>query len=235
MKDQEYSGCNECKARMDSIFDSLNLDEIQNLDHIKACQFYKKGEVLFNQGSYPRGLFCVQSGKIKVTQTGIDGKEQIVHLIHDGNVMGHRAILSEDKYSCSAVAMEDSHVCFIPKAPFYSMVEQNSKLALKIAHLLSDELKEAEQKITHTSQHPVKDRLAQALLYLKQNYGFESDQATLNVTIKREDLANLVGTTRETATRLLYEFQENKLIELVGKKIRFLNESKLIEMAQALN
>jgi len=150
-------------------------------------------------------------------------------------VMGHRAILSEDKYSCSAVAMEDSHVCFIPKAPFYSMVEQNSKLALKIAHLLSDELKEAEQKITHTSQHPVKDRLAQALLYLKQNYGFESDQATLNVTIKREDLANLVGTTRETATRLLYEFQENKLIELVGKKIRFLNESKLIEMAQALN
>ncbi|HOZ52325.1 MAG TPA: Crp/Fnr family transcriptional regulator [Chitinophagaceae bacterium] len=235
MKDQEYSGCNECKARMDSIFDSLNLDEIQKLDHIKACQFYKKGEVLFNQGAYPRGLFCVQSGKIKVTQTGIDGKEQIVHLIHDGNVMGHRAILSEDKYSCSAVAMEDSHVCFIPKAPFYSMVEQNSKLALKIAHLLSDELKEAEQKITHTSQHPVKDRLAQALLYLKQNYGFESDQATLNVTIKREDLANLVGTTRETATRLLYEFQENKLIELVGKKIRFLNESKLIEMAQALN
>ena len=235
MKDQEYSGCSECKARMDSIFDSLNLDEIQKLDHIKACQFYKKGEVLFNQGAYPRGLFCVQSGKIKVTQTGIDGKEQIVHLIHDGNVMGHRAILSEDKYSCSAVAMEDSHVCFIPKAPFYSMVEQNSKLALKIAHLLSDELKEAEQKITHTSQHPVKDRLAQALLYLKQNYGFESDQATLNVTIKREDLANLVGTTRETATRLLYEFQENKLIELVGKKIRFLNESKLIEMAQALN
>ncbi len=234
MKDQEYSGCSECKARMDSIFDSLNLDEIQKLDHIKACQFYKKGEVLFNQGAYPRGLFCVQSGKIKVTQTGIDGKEQIVHLIHDGNVMGHRAILSEDKYSCSAVAMEDSHVCFIPKAPFYSMVEQNSKLALKIAHLLSDELKEAEQKITHTSQHPVKDRLAQALLYLKQNYGFESDQATLNVTIKREDLANLVGTTRETATRLLYEFQENKLIELVGKKIKFLNESKLIEMAQAL-
>ena len=80
----------------------------------------------------------------------------------------------------------------------------------------------------------MKDRLAQALLYLKQNYGFESDQATLNVTIKREDLANLVGTTRETATRLLYEFQENKLIELVGKKIKFLNESKLIEMAQAL-
>lgn len=233
MKEQEHTGCETCKARMNSIFRDLSHDDLNKLDEIKHCQFYKKGEVLFHEGAYPRGLYCVQSGKIKVMQTGSDGKEQIVHLIHDGNIMGHRAIFSEDTFSCSAVAMEDSHVCFIPKAPFYNMVENNSKLALKIAHLLSEELKEAEQKITHTSQHPVKDRLAKALLYLKQNYGLESDQVTLNVTIKREDLANLVGTTRETATRLLYEFQENKWIELVGKKIRFLNESKLIEMAQA--
>ena len=91
-----------------------------------------------------------------------------MHLIHDGNVMGHRAILSEDTYSGTAVAMEDSHVCFIPKIPFYEMAENNSKLALKIAHTLADELKEAEQKITHTAQRPVKDRIAHCLLVLKK-------------------------------------------------------------------
>lgn len=91
-----------------------------------------------------------------------------MHLIHDGNVMGHRAILSEDTYSGKAVAMEDSHVCFIPKIPFYEMAENISKLALKIAHTLADELKEAEQKITHTAQRPVKDRIAHCLLVLKK-------------------------------------------------------------------
>lgn len=219
---------------MNSIFMDLSHDDLNKLDTIKHCQLYKKGEELFHEGSYPRGLYCVQSGKIKVMQTGTDGKEQIVHLIHDGNIMGHRAILSDDTYSCSAIAMEDSHVCFIPKAPFYQMVENNSKLALKIAHLLSDELKEAEQKITHTAQHPVKDRVAQALLILKKNYGMEADEQTINVVVKREELANLAGTTRETATRLLYELQDQKIIELNAKKIKLINVSMLIEIAHSV-
>ncbi|MCF8293233.1 MAG: Crp/Fnr family transcriptional regulator [Chitinophagaceae bacterium] len=231
MKQEEHIGCNACKSRMDSIFNELSQDEIGKLDQIKHCQFYKKGEILFHEGAYPRGLYCVQSGKIKITQTGVDGKEQIVHLIHDGDVMGHRAILSEDTYSGTAVAMEDSHVCFIPKAPFYSMAETSSKLALKIAHMLSNELREAEQKITHTAQRPVRDRIAQCLLILKKNYGVEPDGATINMIIKREDLANLAGTTRESATRLLYDLQEQKIIELVGKKIKIIDEQKLIGIA----
>ena len=231
MKQEEHIGCNACKSRMDSIFNELSQDEIGKLDQIKHCQFYKKGEILFHEGAYPRGLYCVQSGKIKITQTGVDGKEQIVHLIHDGDVMGHRAILSEDTYSGTAVAMEDSHVCFIPKAPFYSMAETSSKLALKIAHMLSNELREAEQKITHTAQHPVRDRIAQCLLILKKNYGVEPDGATINMIIKREDLANLASTTRESATRLLYDLQEQKIIELVGKKIKIIDEQKLIGIA----
>lgn len=231
MKQEEHIGCNACKSRMDSIFNELSQDEIGKLDQIKHCQFYKKGEILFHEGAYPRGLYCVQSGKIKITQTGVDGKEQIVHLIHDGDVMGHRAILSEDTYSGTAVAMEDSHVCFIPKAPFYSMAETSSKLALKITHMLSNELREAEQKITHTAQRPVRDRIAQCLLILKKNYGVEPDGATINMIIKREDLANLAGTTRESATRLLYDLQEQKIIELVGKKIKIIDEQKLIGIA----
>ena len=231
MKDQEYIGCQLCKARLNSIFNELTKEEISELDKIKRCQFYKKGELVFSQGSYPRGLFCVQSGKIKVTQLGTDGKEQIVHLIHDGNVMGHRAILGEDAFSCSAIAMEDSHVCFVPRGPFYSMVETSPKLSLKIAHLLADELKEAERKITHSAQHPVKDRIAQALLMLEKNYGYESDGSTLNVIVKREDLANLASTSRETAIRILYELQEEKVIELIAKKIKIINSTLLLKHA----
>ncbi len=219
--------CLTCSARAISIFNDLNPEEIKNIEEISSCQLYKKGETLFNEGAYPRGIFCVQSGKIKVSQTGLDGKDQIVHLIHDGNIMGHRAILGEDTYSCSAVAMEDSTVCFISKIPFYNMVEKSAKLALKIAHLLSDELKEAERKITDTAQRPVRDRIAQGLLTLKRNYGLEADGVTINLIVKREELANIASTTRETATRLLYELQDKGIIELVGKKIKILDEQKL--------
>ena len=100
-------------------------------------------------------------------------------------------------------------------------------------HLLSDELKEAERKITNTAQLPVKNRIAQSLLSLKKNYGVEGDNKTINVSIKREELANLAGTTRETATRLLYELQEQNLIELVGKKIKILDEKLLNSLSNA--
>ena len=111
------------------------------------------------------------------------------------------------------------------------MVESNSKLALKIAHLLSDELKEAERKITSTAQLPVLTRVALNLLILKENYGLETDQATINITIKREDFAHIIGTTRETVTRYLYDLHQQNIIELVGKKIKIVDFNKLESIA----
>jgi CRP/FNR family transcriptional regulator, polysaccharide utilization system transcription regulator len=229
--DDNHIGCRTCAARNKSIFKNLDTITLSQIEEVKTCKQYQKGELIFSEGAYPRGLFCIQSGKIKVTQLGADAKEQIVHLANDGDVMGYRALLGEDTFSCSAIALEDSKVCFIPKNEFQHLIESNGKLTLEIAHLLSDELKEAERKITHTAQQPVKNRIAQALLSLKQNYGVESDGVTINVAIKREELANLAGTTRETATRLLYELQEQKMIELVGKKIKLKNESLLLGIA----
>jgi CRP/FNR family transcriptional regulator len=141
--------------------------------------------------------------------------------------MGHRAILGDDQYSCSSMAMEDSQVCFIPKDAFNGMLNNNAKLALKIAHLLADELKSLEKKVTHSVQNSVRERVAESILQLKQNYGMRPDNQTINVVVTREDLANLAGTSRETATRYLYEFQNLNVIQLVGKTIKVLDEKKL--------
>lgn len=210
------------------IFSEMNLDDIMWLDEIKHCKSYKKGDLIFHEGHYPKGLFCVNGGKMKVVQLGEDGKEQIVHLIHTGNVMGHRAIFGDDRYSCSAVAMENSRVCFIPKDSFERMIQQNAKLTLKIAHLLADELKDLEKKVTHSVQHSVKSRLAESILELKKNYGFLNDGITIDVNVTREDLANLAGTSRETATRYLYEFQNDGVLKLDKKQIKIVN-LKLLE------
>lgn len=232
MKTKNCISCKNCQSRIISVFKDLNAEELKTLDNIKTTEFYKKGDVLFSEGNHPRGLYCVKSGKIKVSQLGADGKEQIVHLIHDGNVLGHRALLGKDTYSGTALVLEDSQICFIPKTEFYEMMENNGKLTLEIANLLANELKEAERKITTTAQHTVKERIAQSILFTKDHYGLEADQKTINISLKREEMANLAGTTRETATRILYELQTDDIIELNGKRITIVNEAKLIALAQ---
>jgi CRP/FNR family transcriptional regulator len=97
--------------------------------------------------------------------------------------------------------------------------------------MISHDLKEAEHKITNLAQKPNRERLAEALLFLKETYGFESDGATINVTLSREEISNLVGTATETTIRMLSEFKKDKMIDFIGKKIRLLNTKEIIRTA----
>jgi CRP/FNR family transcriptional regulator len=97
--------------------------------------------------------------------------------------------------------------------------------------LLSQDLKNAEHKMIDLAQKPVRERVAEALLYLKNTYGLEDDGVTLSVSMSREDIANIVGTATETAIRLLSEFKNDKLIALNGKKISIINHEQLVKAA----
>lgn len=229
--DTNRPNCINCKARAHSIFSEAGSNELQALDEAKRCQTFKKGQTIFEEDTYPHGLYCINNGKVKVVKNGIDGKEQIMHLAKNGDVMGYRAIFSGDKYSCSAVALETSNVCFIPVNTFKAMVERDAKLALRMIQLFANELKNAECSITDMAQKTVKERLAQGILLLKESYGYEKDGCTINVSITREEIAGIVGTARETATRLLAELNKEKSIELVGKRIKIINHEKLVREA----
>ena len=235
MSNEIHKDCNNCVQGSKSIFCALKTEELELINQSKRCQIFEKGETIFQEAAAPKGIFCIEKGKVKVSQLGLDGKDQILHLAKDGDVMGYRATLSGDIYSCSATAIEQSHICFIPKDVFISLVEKNSKLALQIIHLFSKELKKIETNLTKITQRPVKERIAQSLLLLKNKYGVEADEATINITIKREEIANMAGTTRETATRVLYHLQENNVIELLGKKIKIINFKILINEANILD
>lgn len=235
MSEETHSSCHNCKQNSKSIFCALKADELEIVNQAKRCRVYQKGEVIFQEGAGPKGIYCIERGKVKVSQLGLDGKDQILHLAKDGDVMGYRATLSGDLFSCSATAIEKSNICFVPKDVFINLVGSNSKLALEIIHLFSSELKKIETNLTKITQRPVKERIAQSLLLLKNKYGLEVDGSTINITVKREEIANLAGTTRETATRVLYHFQDEKIIELIGKKIKILNLQLLVEESNILD
>jgi CRP/FNR family transcriptional regulator, polysaccharide utilization system transcription regulator len=223
--------CTFCKARMNSVFGSLSQDEAAALNEHKSCAQYKKGQIIFNAQGLPLGLYCVNRGKIKLSKTGFDGKEQILRLAKTGDVLGYRALLVNERYHCSAVAVEDSWVCVIDKQYFVDTVKQNNKLLFEIVRKMSNDLKVAEDHMVSLSQKNVRERVAEALLFIKATYGFTDDGQTLNVVLSREEIADFVGTSTETAIRLLSEFNHGKIIELSGKKIKLLNLSQLIKTA----
>ncbi|NCT94875.1 MAG: Crp/Fnr family transcriptional regulator [Chitinophagaceae bacterium] len=223
--------CQSCAQRFNSVFCKAREEYVNAINEQKICNTYKKGQTLFNEGAYPFGVYCVNNGKIKLSHLGDDGKEQIIRLLKAGDVLGYRALLSGDRYSASAVALEDTQVCFIPKELFVNVLKNDAGLAFEMMKLLSDELHKAEVKLTHLAQKPIRERLAETLLFIKETYGFEADGITLNVQLSREEIANLVGTATESTIRLLSEFKKDGIVELEGKKIRILHTERLLRTA----
>jgi CRP-like cAMP-binding protein len=223
--------CSHCAKRFTNVFCKAKYDSMSEVNATKECTQYKKGELIFKEGTRPHGVFCVNYGKIKIAQAGEDGREQITRLVKAGDPLGYRALLSGDKYSSSAVVLEDSGVCFIPKDIFLGILQKDSSLALEMMKLLSDDLRKAEMQITHLAQKPVRERIAEAILFIKETYGFEEDGITISATFTREEIANIVGTATETAIRLLSELNKDKIIQLDGKKIIILDLPKLVNTA----
>lgn len=223
--------CSRCTSRHRSIFCNLDAENLAIFNQTKTCTFYKKGQLLFPEGGYPLGVFCVNAGKVKIARTGQDGKEQIVRLAKEGDVLGYRALLGGERYNASAVALDDTAICFVPRDIFFEAVKNSPGLSLEIIKALATELGRAEQTITDLAQKPVRERLAEGLLFLKETYGFEPDSSIINVALSREDLANLVGTATETVIRLLSEFRNDKIVAFEGKKIQILDMPRLVRTA----
>lgn len=223
--------CGVCPSRNNSVFCMLSTTEMDHFDDEKSCISYKKGQTIFQENGNPLGIYCINAGKIKIARSGNDGKEQIVRLIKNGDIFGYRALFSNTTYNASAIALEDTNVCFIPKDTFFNVLRTNSKLSIALIKMLSLELGKAEQNITDLAQKTVKERLAETLLSLKDTYGVEKDGATINICLSREDIANLVGTATETVIRLLSIFRQEKTLDLIGKKIKILNANRLLAEA----
>ena len=226
--------CASCNTRLHSVFSTIDSDHVQELNAHKSCSSYKKGQVIFSENGLPMGLFCVNSGKIKLSTSGPDGKEQILRLVKGGDILGYRALISNDRYHCNAIALEDCSICIVDKSYFLKMAMENPKLITAIFKKISDDLKKAEEHIVSLSQKNVRERMAEALLFFKATYGYEADQQTLSVQLSREEIADFVGTSTESAIRLLSEFNSDKIIELVGKKIKIINPDKLSKTANLL-
>ncbi|MEE9268777.1 MAG: Crp/Fnr family transcriptional regulator [Candidatus Krumholzibacteria bacterium] len=221
--------CNACEMRLNSALKDVDTASLEAIDTTKACNAFKKGHVIFEEGSAPKGIFCIHDGKVKVYKTGDEGRDQIVRFAKAGDILGYRSLVSGEPYSVSAAALEDCVVCFIPQATFFEVLKSDEHFPMTVIRLLSGELQRAQKQIVNLAQKPVRERLAETLLILREVYGTDDgDSAALAVKLSRDELASVVGTATETLVRTIADLKRENLIATDKKKIRILDLEGLI-------
>ncbi len=224
--------CEKCSVKDSTFFGNMELSSLTCMSENKTCTVYKKNQVVFHEGTRPQGVFCINRGRIKIYKTGVEGKDQIIQILKSGDLMGYRAMFSEEQYPVSAETLEETTLCFIPKSDFMEALSSDPKLSKSIIKSLSKDLSTMADSLTTLAQKPVRERLAGALTMLIDTYDLDAIEGdTEGINLTREDLANIVGTATETLIRLLHDFKEEKLIETQGRKIMIKNKEKLQRVA----
>ncbi|OEK02321.1 hypothetical protein BFP97_12680 [Roseivirga sp. 4D4] len=224
--------CQICLSGHMSLLSELDNKEMTKIASRKSRVAYKKGQILYYQGTTPMGLFCVHSGKVKVTHVGPNDKEQILYIVKENDFLGYRSLLSEELYSMTATVLEEAVICFIPKEDFLEVISSNPIFMQKLLKFVCQDLGIMEQKLSQFIGKNVRERLASVLLMLKETYKMEGQKSeSIAINLTRKDLASITGSTTETVIRLLSEFKDEGLIEIDNRKIKVIDSAKLSHQA----
>ncbi|MBP3213442.1 MAG: Crp/Fnr family transcriptional regulator [Bacteroidaceae bacterium] len=227
MKRKDMAVFTDTISSLQDIIEMLSPQQQEELKANISIQHFKKNEELYQEGEVPQMLHCLISGKVKIYKDGIGGRTQIVRVIKPVEYFGFRAYFANQNYVTSAAAFEASTVCLIPIELIEKWMKENYRLAMFFIHLLAVEVGNADQRTVNLTQKHIRGRLAESLIFLRDNYGLEEDGATLSIYLSREDLANMSNMTTSNAIRTLSAFAQEKIIAIDGKKIKIIDAESL--------
>lgn len=188
---------------------------------------------LFYEDSYPNYLYLIESGQVKIFKSNLDGKELITDLYQAGDYFGYKALFLNSAYTSSAVTLEESELTLIPKMAFFELLEQEQQVYQYFLQILTQKVQKQEERLLHLAYDSVRTRVASALLFCS-NQGAEQKsgfQERVSIHISREDLANFVGTSKETLIRTLSDFKQEGILVTKGRYITLTNLKLLQEIA----
>lgn len=215
--------CTSCKSQgcitKVRIFSNLCREETNQILNKFQHSSFGKGEIIFREGSTSQVLYFISSGKVKLYKYTKDGKEQILHVLSEGEFFGELSLLRETKYKFSAKAMDKVKVCTLRKSDMAEIIMKNPVIGIKLLETTSQRLAYTESLVQSLATNNIDTRMAQLLLSLKEKYGIDKEgDITINMPFNREEMANSIGVTRETISRKLKKFEEEALIQLIGTK-----------------
>lgn len=199
---------------------------LQNLEEKYSSQLFNRKNFLYQEGKRPRYLYFLLKGKIKAYKIHEDGKEYITNLYNSNDFIGYIALLEDANYDDSALIMEDAEIVLIPREDFIQMIYSDSSVASKFIKLITQNVKEKEDRMIGLAYGTLRKRVAEALVNIYRKFNDSNSQRnTLEMT--REDVARYVGTATESLIRTISDFKSEGLVDVVSGKIRITNIKKL--------
>ena len=221
--------CYDCKIKSE-VVSILSREELNTLGKGCAQVHFKKGELLVKEGAPARHIVYIRDGYVKLGKKGIGGKDFILSISKKGAYLNIQNLNRKSTvYYFSATALTDTHVCFIDIDNFELLLKRNGVFATEvISYIFNDEMNYFERLVNNVQQQ-LPGRLANTLLYFRDEV---YNQNTFHLNITKSELASLIGTSRESVTRLLKEFQHSGIIKAEKDKITILKGDRLAEIKQ---
>ncbi len=215
-----------------TFWDALTADERQFVQQNYTVHHFKKNEMIHCEDELPTHMMILVTGKVKVYKEGVGSRQQIIRMLKPGEHFGYRAIIANEPYNTNVGAFEPSVVYMIKAEIFISILKHNNAFCYRFLEELATDLGVSDAKMVNLTQKHIRGRLAEALLMLQKNYGMEEDGATISIYLSREDLANLSNMTTSNAIRTLSNFSTEHVIAMDGRKIKIIDEEKLIRISK---
>jgi len=216
--------------RQISIFSELDGEFLEKIYKISRVRKYEKGRIIFMEGEPGEAFFYIKSGLVKISKLSRDGREHILHVLNEGHVFAEVTLFSNTEYPATAEVLEEAEIGIIKNEDLEKVIKENPDLSLQLIKYLNKRLVEAHMKIRNLALYDTYERTAQALVKLAEDYGRKSSKGVnLDISISRQELANLVGTTRETVIRALTAFKKEHLIGIEKNTITIFDLEKLRE------
>jgi len=215
------------------IFADLEPQELEKVSKIYISRQYKKGQIIFFEGEPGEAVYFVKEGKIKIYKADDEGREYILHIFGPGNIFAETVLFGSDPYPANAEAVEDSVIGLIKNRDLEELLKKNTDIAFKIIKVLSKRLRESQENIKNLVFRDTYDRTACALHKMALEHGIKTSHGIeVEMPITRSELASIVGTSRETVTRMLSEMKRKGIIDMDRQKIIIKNERALMVCVQ---
>jgi CRP/FNR family transcriptional regulator, cyclic AMP receptor protein len=226
--------CVSCPVRGEHLFCNLSLQAAQRLNDIKSTAVYPKGAMLFIEGQQPRGVFVLCAGKVKLSTSSREGKTIITKISDSGDVLGLNAVVSNRPYEVTAEMMEPGQANFIPRDSLLHFLRDFPEVAVKVAQQLSRNYYVAYEEIrTLGLAASPSEKFAKLLLSWSIKSTNDDGSAQVKLTLTHEEVAEIIGTTRETVSRLFSEFKRKQLMTLKGATLVIRSRMALEKIVQS--
>jgi len=225
--------CLTCPVREEHLFCNLAIHAGQRLNEIKSTAVYPKGAMLFIEGQQPRGVFVLCAGKAKLSTSSREGKTIITKLSDAGDVLGLNSVISDRPYEVTAEMMEPGQANFIPRESLLQFLKEHGEVALRVAEQLSRNYYTAYEEIRTLGLATSPSEKFAKLLLSWSPKAANGDGAQVKLTLTHEEIAEIIGTTRETVSRLFSEFKRKQLLQLKGSTLIIRNRPALEKIVQS--